>query len=830
MFLITGGGLWGWWIIECFLTPKRVREYNGDAATKILMEMKMMKYRADRSTEDKNDLFEVKINVASGDSYNTYDTSNSIFDQPFRESQIEEYRKHDIPPKKRKNYSKKESDKCWLPKGKSVSVSGITINNGLIYFGQSLVAQKGYHENDNCLINPILKVAKNSFGIDNEHMPYWPAYEEISAKHRRAYLEWLANGAEVPNVNIGYVFLYFYGLERRLFLDQSMKDAPDIVREIKRLLNLYSDNHSIKSYLSESLSVLKILLTDKPILQIPENHWKIPVHICVYIGEKLKEHNSISSEDLLTWYLHHPEKRLRTPAMRLENEFLALMLQKMKKAFPSGHLIRVPKRKLSLSPYIASSGTFTADLSNLIGDIPDISSLKSPITKVQKIADEVMYELDKLSRYLGRNPDNKGSFKAAALLPADLVADFGGKAVQELNAWVSEKHEEAQGVISMWELTEMITPINSKSSTKTAHKEAFSMLASMGWALFPSPYELIGTIKEDFKGKVIPLNASFIEYDEPSPSYLLAVLELTIGSYIAHADNTFSSVEMLHLMKRAENAKHVSKQEHERLIHFISWLAVQKPDFSAIKRKLKSVPIEDQCTLVNIAISVAASDGHIGPEEVHILEVMCETFGLDKQELYSGLHSMSTAGSQKAFRQKSEKAAPVEGISNQEEPRDIAKAFNLSHDQPFRESQIPEYERYVKQKSNELKRTGVSLDMTKISATLQDTAKASSLLESIFQEPDAEEVTEPCDAEPETNNVFIGLDGQHAQLLMELTEKLEWPRVEYEQLTSSLSLMPDGAMETINEWSFEKFDDVIIENSDPITIYKNLLDEGSKHE
>jgi len=42
IFLITGGGLWIWYIIEWFLTPKRVREYNADIATKIIMEMKVM--------------------------------------------------------------------------------------------------------------------------------------------------------------------------------------------------------------------------------------------------------------------------------------------------------------------------------------------------------------------------------------------------------------------------------------------------------------------------------------------------------------------------------------------------------------------------------------------------------------------------------------------------------------------------------------------------------------------------------------------------------------------------------------------------------------------
>ena len=43
VFLLTLGGLWIWWIIEWFLTPKRVREYNGDVTIKIITEMKMMK-------------------------------------------------------------------------------------------------------------------------------------------------------------------------------------------------------------------------------------------------------------------------------------------------------------------------------------------------------------------------------------------------------------------------------------------------------------------------------------------------------------------------------------------------------------------------------------------------------------------------------------------------------------------------------------------------------------------------------------------------------------------------------------------------------------------
>ena len=41
-FIITFGGAGIWWIIEWFLTPKRVKSFNEDMATRLLTEMKIM--------------------------------------------------------------------------------------------------------------------------------------------------------------------------------------------------------------------------------------------------------------------------------------------------------------------------------------------------------------------------------------------------------------------------------------------------------------------------------------------------------------------------------------------------------------------------------------------------------------------------------------------------------------------------------------------------------------------------------------------------------------------------------------------------------------------
>lgn len=42
VFLLTAGGFWVWYIIEWFLTPKRVREFNEGIATDIVTNIKVM--------------------------------------------------------------------------------------------------------------------------------------------------------------------------------------------------------------------------------------------------------------------------------------------------------------------------------------------------------------------------------------------------------------------------------------------------------------------------------------------------------------------------------------------------------------------------------------------------------------------------------------------------------------------------------------------------------------------------------------------------------------------------------------------------------------------
>jgi len=679
---------------------------------------------------------------------------------------------------------KAAGDKCWVPKGHPVTISGVTISRGMVYVGSKLRAQQQYHGIDNCLINTNVKVARNTFGAHNDQMPYWPSYSDIPPKHRRLYLEWLADGARDPSAYVGYVFLYFYGLERRLFLDQSKEDAADIVAEISRLLIIYGSNHSISRYLGDAVSFSSLILDGTPTKPSGEtsysHHWELPMDVRLYLGNKLKQGLSLSNADMLKWYLNHPNKHLRTPATRLEKEFIAMMKVRLDTRYPDGPKIRMPKRNISVT-YSASSSSFSADLSKLIGDIPDVAGLSAPIKATQKIADDVMNELDKLSRYLGRNPDGAGSAKATSLLPKELIHEFGGDYIKELQGWILAQLQSNNGAVTLAELIDKSTEHNGTKITKTIHKDVEQVMRSMGWNMLPAHSELIGTLKSEHKILLLPDTEGGLAIDNPSVDYQLAIFELALGSYIAHADTRVLEVEVDHLSRRVEDLSNLSKVERDRLHNYVKWLAIQKTDFGAIKRKLKTVDHRAKGAFANISIAIAAADGQIVPAEVKVLEAIYKSMGLDQQDLYSSLHSMSGAA--------------------------VAK------------SSLGE---------NAAKTAPIALDMDRVSATLHDTQKASTLLASIFEDDEPELNSEPIieDLDVEkAEEVFPGLDGAHTQLLQELLERDEWPRADFELLAGSLKLMADGAMETINEWAFDLYDDAIIEDDDPLTIYRELISE-----
>ncbi|MDR1409985.1 MAG: TerB N-terminal domain-containing protein [Oscillospiraceae bacterium] len=81
-----------------------------------------------------------------------------------------------------------------------------------------------------------------------EPLPYFPSYSRMNPRQRFSFLKWLYN-VEQP-IEIGYVFVYYYALERHLIFGNSEL----AIQEIIRLRNAH-DNLSFKHYSSDAIAL-----------------------------------------------------------------------------------------------------------------------------------------------------------------------------------------------------------------------------------------------------------------------------------------------------------------------------------------------------------------------------------------------------------------------------------------------------------------------------------------------------------------------------------------------------------------------------------------------
>ena len=341
-------------------------------------------------------------------------------------SQTRHARSAQTPPTK---HTARKRKTAWVPVGESVTVKGRRLPDGMVYVGSGLRGISHYVRTEPALIDPKLPVDNRAPDIHGRHMGYWPSYSDIPAASRAAYLDWLAAGRP-EGVYIGYVFLFFYGIERRLLYEIDRADlagaeAGALIAEIERLLLLYGKSNSFSGYAGEFLSLVNCLRTglDAVALEPPliRRSWEFPLELKLGLGSIVASGEPLPAPWALSWLRLHPEVGLRTPATRCVDEFDALFKLRYRETHGPGLKIRRNKRMLAHS-YQPASASFGSPVQVTVDELPDVSGLKGPVRRLQKLAEGVTDDLDSYSRWVGRHGDRE-SLAALALLPRELVAE-----------------------------------------------------------------------------------------------------------------------------------------------------------------------------------------------------------------------------------------------------------------------------------------------------------------------------------------------------------------------------------------------------------------------
>jgi uncharacterized tellurite resistance protein B-like protein len=263
---------------------------------------------------------------------------------------------------------------------------------------------------------------------------------------------------------------------------------------------------------------------------------------------------------------------------------------------------------------------------------------------------------------------------------------------------------------------------------------------------------------------------------------------------MAQADGDVAADEQRKLEQHLEQALHLNKSDQLRLAAHLQWLLSDPPKLTGAKSRILDLDENQRHSLGQFLISIAAADGHISPNEIKLLSKIYPLLGLNPDAVYSDVHAL-TAGDQ----------GPVTVLRADGKSKTFA---------------IPQQEKEAAGKQDD----AISLDTARINAIREQSMEAAALLSSVFVEASgdssADEVAEEQDAidESATAGQLIGLDAKHSAMLRILVEQDRWSRADLEMLAQRHELMPSGAIETINEVSFDICGEPLLEGDDPIEI------------
>ncbi|MGW6279603.1 tellurite resistance TerB family protein [Kribbella sp. NPDC055071] len=684
----------------------------------------------------------------------------------------------------------------WFGPGAGTTVAGMSIQGGMLYVGRGLTASPG--QSEPALIDPSLKVNHRRPDFAGATMDYWPSYDDISPEARAAYLAWLAGGRLAPDACIGYVFLFFYGLERRVLVDLAANPAlswelPLLRAEVQRLLAIYGDNRSFSSYAAEFLGVLDLLLAEHtpqeavlpPLTR--EYRWQPPPSLVAQLGKFATDGRPLPADWAVAWAWYHPNVTLRAPAQRCLDEFVTLFKSRYATAHGSGLVLRSGRATMNIEYFAASAGLRSVSVRT---GLPNVFEQAAPGRVLAAIADGVMNDLDGYSRYLGRNPDGRGTLEAAALLPRELLGNPTGQ-LAELRDWATHLAATQQAITG----ADLMRRWPTKSPERMAKAEAVALAQLLGnFELAVEPDARLGGPAIAPGTPVVLFRSGNNLPQAATAAYAAATTLLHLATAVSAADGDVSSEEQTHLVTHLNSALQLTPGERDRLGAHLRWLAVSQVKLTGLKRRIEALSRPQREAVADLLISVAAADGVISPDEITSLTKIFRLLELDPGQVHTRLHvllSGSAAG-----------PAPSTGPVT------------------VRPAGVPD-PGYAIPEPRDASPNSVVLDLASIEAKFAETAEVSALLTDIFSD---EETTDTrISAEPKhakraspplnpNQEGIAGLDGNHSALLRKLAERDRWTRAEFEEVAAEYAVMPDGALDTINEASLDATDEPFLED------------------
>ena len=412
--------------------------------------------------------------------------------------------------------------------------------------------------------------------------------------------------------------------------------------------------------------------------------------------------------------------------------------------------------------------------------VPDITHLKMPVKALKELAQQCTDALDPFSRWLGRHPDERASLVATALLPAELVKSIPNETLERMDTWLEDQLVGRCEVVL--DIEQLLAFWPSASAGKRTHRETVSLcelLSKNGYGIEPDVR---------FGGKRIGQDKVVVFREKTASSLqgverdrMIATLDLAMAVVaIDRPDEDLLETLTGQLVQALE----LPAEERSRVTARLHWAAMSSPKLSHAKRTMAEETRENRERLGQLLVELATQRGVVGPAQVSGLTKAYTALGLEPASMYSLIHQRS--------------------VAPQQEPVEIRGPSTAKPGEAI--PAPPQAER----------EGAIVLDKTAIAATLAASAESTALLGKIFvdDEPPAPVPTTPG-----------SISAPYTDLLGKLAAQTSWTQSEFGDLAASLGLLPNRAIEVLNEAALEQWGDPLLEGDDVLDVNHEVLKE-----
>lgn len=603
--------------------------------------------------------------------------------------------------------------------------------------------------NDPCLVNPHLAVARGMSDRAGRLMPYFPSYSEIGPTSRLAYLEWLESGRRNGHFAVSLAFLFFYGLERALLVDRLVQHRPAIRAEILRLMTLYGDNNSFQKYARQLLDFDDIEHAAEP---VDPQTMRSAAGLEIAIGWRLNRGLEITLPDLFRLALARERSGLKILELCWE-EFLEAHRDTLAKITLDSTLIAAWRGATSCFVKGASKSHQALRLANLpVGRLTVPDSKEAPLMALQKIVRDGIQRFRTYLDIIEANPDARGSEEALMTLMTGSGID--PKLIdKKIRPW-------SQDLVPapLKELRYDLKKLFPKERIDIrAMADAERMLAPHGLYFVPSA--VMGDLKRaDEETQVRVIEAAPVNDFEMPKSW--------------------TAVRTLVSLARAMLSPEEAAQHRELILRQLTSMIPSLPTFAAtmldlklqsaeapapdVWRELKKIPADLRRSAALFGSALALAVGRGEHEETRAaLQRAYKALGQEEEQLWSDLHELGFG-------------------------------------------------------SDGRRTSGSAIDLDRAREIARDTARAAEILAKIYS--DEELAPQPITAPKTESNAgqgrgLPGLAPRYQEIALRIAGQPSLSREAFDELAKSFGLMPDGAIDAINEWAYEAFDRPAIEEN-----------------